>query len=256
MNELKIDSVKVQQRLIGFIRNQTKQTGFNRVLLGVSGGLDSSLVLYLCCRALGEKNVFGLILPYKTTASQSINYAKLIARRYQVKTRLIDITAQIDAYFKNFPDADKVRRGNKMARERMAILYDQAKERGALVVGTSNRSELLLGYGTIFGDLASAFNPLGSLYKTQVRQLARDLGLPKQIIRQVPSAGLWPGQSDEKELGLSYSRADRLLFYLADKKFTDKKLLKLGFKKALVHKVKTRIAENAFKGRTPAIAKI
>lgn len=256
MRELKIDSAKVKQRLLRFIRNQTKRAGLNRVLVGLSGGLDSSLALYLCCEALGEENVFALILPYKTTPAESINSAKLIARRYRVRTRFIDITPQVDAYFKNFPGADRVRRGNKMARERMSILYDRSKELGALVAGTSNRTELLLGYGTIYGDIACAFNPLGGLYKTQVRQLAHDAGLPGRIIRKTPSAGLWPGQSDEKELGLTYAKVDRLLYYLIDKEFSDKKLLGLGFKKSFLQKVKRRIAENAFKRRLAPIARI
>lgn len=253
---LRINSAKVERRLAGFIREQTKGAGFKRVLAGLSGGLDSSLVLYLCCRALGEENVFALILPYKTTPAESINSAKLIARRLRVKTRFIDITPQVDAYFKNFPGADKVRRGNKMARERMSILYDQSKELGALVAGTSNKTELLLGYGTIYGDIACAFNPLGGLYKTQVRQLAGDVGLPDEIIKKPPTAELWPGQSDEGELGLTYVMVDRFLYYLLDKKYSDKRLLKLGFKKGFIEKVKGRIADNAFKRRTPPIARI
>ena len=256
MRELKIDSFKVKQKLIRFIRNQIKNAGFAKVVVGLSGGLDSSLVVYLSCLAVGKEDVFALILPYKTTSSESLNHAKLIARKYQVKTRFIDITTQIDTYFKDFPDADKIRRGNKMARERMSILYDQSKELNALVVGTSNKSELLLGYGTIYGDVACAFNPLGSLYKTQVCQLAKDLGLPAQIVQKTPTAGLWPGQSDEKELGLTYAQADRLLYYLVDKKFSDRKLAGLGFRKNLIQKVKSRIADNAFKLHTPLIAKI
>lgn len=256
MRELKINSAKVEQKLVGFIRNQTKQANFSRVVVGLSGGLDSSLALCLSCRALGKENVFALVLPYKTTSSESINFAKFVARKYQAKTRFIDITEQIDAYFKRFPDADKIRQGNKMARERMAILYDQSKELDALVVGTGNKTELLLGYGTIYGDVACAFNPLGNLYKTQLRQLAKDMGIPSQIIKQTPSAGLWPGQSDEGELGLTYAKVDRLLYYLVDRKFSDRKLLRLGFKKTYIEKVKRRIAENAFKRRLPSVARI
>ena len=253
---LRINSAKVEQKLVRFIRKQIAHTGLNRVLVGLSGGLDSSLVLYLCCQALGEENVFALILPYKTTPAESINSAKLIARRLRVKTRFIDITPQVDAYFKNFPGADKVRRGNKMARERMSILYDRSKELGALVAGTSNKTELLLGYATIYGDIACAFNPLGGLYKSQIRQLAGDVGLPNKIIQKTPSAGLWPGQSDEKELGLTYARVDRLLYYLVDKKFSDKRLLGLGFKKSFLQKVKRRITDNAFKRQLPPIARV
>lgn len=256
MRELKIDSEKVKRKLIRFIRHQTEKAGFSRVVVGLSGGLDSSLVAYLCVQALGSVHVFGLILPYRTTPSQSINYAKLIARKYQLRTRFVDITAQIDAYFKNFPGADKIRRGNKMARERMSVLYDQSKELNALVAGTGNRTEALLGYGTIYGDMSCAFNPLGGLYKTQVRQLAGACGIPEQIIKQVPTAGLWPGQTDEGELGVTYTKVDRLLYYLVDKNFSDKKLAKLGFKKAFIQKVKKLIADNAFKSCLPPIVKI
>lgn len=256
MRELKIDSANVEQKLIRFIRNQTRNANLSKLVVGLSGGLDSSLAVYLCCRALASENIFALILPYKTTSSVSLNHAKLVARKYQVKTRFIDITEQIDLYFKSFPAADKIRRGNKMARERMSILYDQSKELDALVVGTSNKTELLLGYGTIYGDLACAFNPLGGLYKTQLRQLARDVGLPGEIIQKTPTAELWPGQSDEGELGLTYARVDRLLYYLVDKKLSDRKLLRLGFKKGFIEKVKKRIAANSFKRRIPAIAKI
>ena len=256
MSELKINSEQVKTKLIRFIRSQTKNAGFSRVVVGISGGLDSSLVLYLCCQALGNESVFGLILPYKTTSSETINLAKLVARKYQVRTRFIDITPQIDAYFKRFPKADKIRRGNKMARERMSVLFDQSKDLEVLVAGTSNKTELLLGYGTIYGDVACAFNPLGGLYKTQLRQLAKDIGIPAQIIKQTPSAGLWPGQTDEGELGLTYAKVDRLLYYLVDKKYSYKKLIGLGFKKAFIQKVKQRIAANAFKTRLPPIAKI
>ncbi len=256
MRELKINSIKVKQKLVRFIRSQVKAAGFTRVLLGLSGGLDSSLVLYLCVEALGKSNVLALLLPFRTTAGQSINQAKMVARKYQVRARLIDISAQIDSYFKGFPRADRIRRGNKMARERMAVLYDQSKELDALVVGTSNKTELLLGYGTIYGDVACAFNPLGGLYKTQIRQLAKDVGIPREIIQKPPTAGLWPGQSDEKELGLIYARVDRLLYYLTDKGCSAKRLIKLGFKKGLVEKVTSRLRANAFKRRLPAIAKV
>jgi NAD+ synthase len=256
MKELRIDAQKTEQKLIRFIRQQTKAAGFSKVVVGISGGLDSSLVLYLCSQALGKQNVFGLILPYKATSSEEINYAKMMARKYQVRARFIDITEQIDLYFKKFPDADKIRRGNKMARERMSVLFDQAKDLEALVAGTSNKSECLLGYGTVFGDCAFSFGVLAGLYKTQVRQLAKEVGIPAEILRLKPSAGLWPGQTDEGELGLTYAKVDRLLYYLVDKRYSDKRLVKLGFKKAYVEKVKKRIAKNVFKRNLPPIAKI
>ncbi len=256
MEQLKINSKRVEKKLINFIRGQAAKAGVKKIALGLSGGLDSSVVLYLSVQAVGPENVLGLIMPYKTSLSQGINYAKLLARKYQVKVRFIDITGPIDSYFKNFSQADRVRRGNKMARERMATLYDQSKSVGAIVAGTGNKTEALLGYTTMYGDMACAFNPIGGLYKTQLRQFARDVGIPDEIIKQKPTAGLWPGQTDEGELGITYTQADKLLFYLVDKKYSDKKLLNLGFKKSVIEKVKKRMAANAFKRCLPPVARI
>lgn len=256
MQELRIDSPKVEEKLVEFIRLQMREAGCRRIVVGLSGGLDSALAAYLSCRAQGEENVFAFILPYKTALPESALCAELVARKYQVQTKTIDITPQIDAYFERFPEADNVRRGNKMARERMSVLYDQAKALSALVVGTSNKTERLLGYGTIYGDLACAFNPLGELYKTQLRQLAQDIGIPQEIINRTPTADLWPGQTDEGELGMTYADADRLLYCLIDKKLPLRELQKMGFTEDFVAKVQKRIRENAFKGRLPAIAKI
>ncbi|MBN3037796.1 MAG: NAD+ synthase [Candidatus Omnitrophica bacterium] len=256
MQRLKIDSQKVERKLVRFIRDQVRKAAYDKVVLGLSGGLDSSIVAYLCCRALGPENVIGLILPYKTTSRKSIKLARLIADKYGIKTKTVSITVQVDIYFRSFPGADRVRRGNKMARERMSILYDQSKASNALVAGTGNKTECLLGYSTIYGDAACAFNPLGGLYKTQLRQFAKDVGIPKEIIRQTPTAGLWPGQSDEGELGVSYAKVDRLLYYLVDKKYSEKRLRNLGFSQAFIDKVKRMVAANRFKMCTPAIARI
>ncbi|MFH1046388.1 MAG: NAD+ synthase [Candidatus Omnitrophota bacterium] len=255
MKTLRLNARAVEQKLIRFIRQQMQQAHFSKVVLGISGGVDSALALHLCCRALGSENVFGLILPYKTTPQKSITYARLLARKYGVKTKLVDITPQIDAYFSRFSDADRIRRGNKMARERMSILYDHSQAWRALVVGTGNRSESLLGYGTIYGDMACAFNPLGGLYKTQVRQLAKSAGIPKVIITQAPTAGLWPGQTDEGELGMTYAQVDKLLFALIDRRVSEKKLRR-QFSPAFIQRVKTLIAANKFKTRLPPIAQL
>jgi NAD+ synthase len=256
MEERRLNVQRVKEKLVKFIRKQTQAAGFQKVLLGISGGLDSALVATLCTEALGEKNVFALILPYKTTSSQTLADARLVARSLQIKTWSVEISSLVDAYFSAFPDAGRIQRGNFMARMRMAVLYDFSKRLNALVVGTSNKSERLLGYGTIFGDLACAFNPIGNLYKTQVKQMAKALGLPKNIINKTPSADLWPGQTDEGELGLKYAQVDRLLYYLVDKRASLAKLVKLGFKKAEIEKVKARIAANEFKRRIPAIAEV
>lgn len=196
------------------------------------------------------------MMPYKTSSRESLKDAEKIVKNLGIRSLKIDITPMIDAYFKSFPEADNMRRGNKMARERMTILYDLSAKENTLVLGTSNKTELLLGYGTLYGDMASAINPIGDLYKTQVRQLAKDLGVPKEIVDKKPSADLWLGQSDEEELGFTYEEVDRLLYYLVDKRYTDKELIKLGFDKDFIKKVIKKIQASQFKRKLPIIAKI
>ncbi|MDP3013634.1 MAG: NAD(+) synthase, partial [Candidatus Subteraquimicrobiales bacterium] len=174
----------------------------------------------------------------------------------EIKHKVIDITPMIDAYFSDFPEADRKRRGNKMARERMSILYDHSALEKALVVGSSNKSEMLLGYGTIYGDLACAINPLGNLYKTQVRQLALGVGVPERIVSKIPSAGLWPGQTDEGELGFTYEVADKILYLLVDKGIDKKEVMKEGFEESLVEAIIAKIKASAFKRRLPIIAEL
>jgi NAD+ synthase len=168
----------------------------------------------------------------------------------------VAITPMIDAYFGRRGGASTLRRGNKMARERMAVLYDLSAREGALVVGTSNKTELLLGYGTLFGDLACALNPLGDLYKTQVRRLALHLGVPRSIAFKVPTADLWPGQSDEEEIGASYRDVDRLLHLLVDRRATPEEAVARGFGRTLVRRIVRRVRASQFKRRTPLIAKV
>ena len=168
----------------------------------------------------------------------------------------IDISPQIDAYFAHHEEADRARRGNKMARERMAVLYDMSWEHRALVVGTSNKTELLLGYGTIYGDMAHALNPLGDLYKTQVFALARHLELPDVVIDKKPSADLWEGQSDEDDLGFEYVVVDGLLQAMVDERRSPAELRALGYEDAFIDEINRRIRTSQYKRRPPVIAKL
>jgi NAD+ synthase len=253
---LAINSELVRGILVGFIRNEVRKVGFERVILNLSGGVDSSLVAILAVDALGKDNVRALFLPYTTSDPRSRSHALEVTAQLGIDQLEIDITPQIDAYFSRFPDADPVRRGNKMARERMTIAYDQSWAWRALVIGTSNKTELLLGYGTIYGDMASALNPIGDLYKTQVWELADALGVPRSIVQKAPSADLWAGQSDEVELGFQYRLVDRLLYYLVDQRYSIGEVKQLGFEPGFIEQTIKRIRDNQYKRRLPLIAKL
>lgn len=255
-NELAISTELVAGILTGFIKNEVRKVGFERVVVNLSGGVDSSLAAFLAVRALGPHNVRALILPYRTSAPESQRDAEALARQLEIGSLVIDISPQIDAYFDRFPEADRARRGNKMARERMAIAYDQSLAWNALVLGTSNKTELLLGYGTIFGDLASALNPLGDLYKTQVWQVARELGIPDTIVRKPPSADLWEGQTDEADLGFQYAQVDRLLHYLIDRRYSIAELEAAGFERDFIRVVVDKVQRSQYKRRLPLIGKL
>ncbi|SFJ41393.1 NAD+ synthase [Thermoflavimicrobium dichotomicum] len=252
---LRLDEELVTHLLTTTLREEVEKAGFQRVILGLSGGIDSAVSLYLAVRAFGKENVIAVRMPYKTSSPASLDDAQTAIDDTGVQAFTIDITPQIDAYFERMPEADALRRGNKMARERMSILYDLSAAHQALVVGTSNRTELLLGYGTQFGDVASAVNPLGDLYKTQVRQLAAYLGVPEQIITKPPSADLWENQTDEAELGFSYLEVDSLLYYMIDQQYT-REQLKALFREELIEQVAKRIARNQYKRTTPIIIKL
>ncbi|MCR4433765.1 MAG: NAD+ synthase [Caldiserica bacterium] len=242
--------------IVRFLREETGKFGFNKLVLGLSGGVDSSLVAYLSVEALGKENVFPYFLPYKSTDPQSEIDALFMAETLGLSLRKIDITPMIDAYFELEPEADKVRRGNKMARERMAILFDQAMAHSAMVVGSSNKTELLLGYSTWYGDMACSLMPIGDLYKTQIWQMAKDLGLPPQIVKKVPTADLWPGQTDEGELGFQYLLADQILYLLVDERLSPVEVEKKGFSGDLIERIVKRVERYQFKRRMPPICKL
>jgi len=252
-NITNIDIDKTKTQLVNFIRNTVHDAGFGRVVLGASGGVDSATVAYLSEEALGADNVIAAILPYDDIDPDGARLANAVIDKLKIKKYVVDITPMVDAYFKNFPEADNIRRGNKMARERMTILYDLSKKENALVIGSGNKTESLLGYCTLYGDTACALNPLANLYKTQIYALAKYLGVPEEIIKKKPTAGLWKGQTDEGEMGCAYSDVDRLLPLMVDAKLTDSELEKEGFDKKFIDSIRKRIKASEFKRKLPEV---
>ncbi len=256
MIDLSIDTKSVTQILSNFIHSEITRAGFQRAVLGLSGGLDSALACFLAARALGPENVLAVRMPYRTSSQDSLDDAQKVIDATGVQNLTIPITDMADALIERFPDMNNMRKGNIMARVRMVILFDQSAAFNGLVVGTGNKTEILLGYTTIYGDSACAINPLGDLYKTQVRQLSRDLGVPQALITKPPSADLWHGQTDEGELGFTYEEVDRLLFLLVDKHFSPLECVEAGFSQAFVDEVIRRIERNHFKRVMPPIGSI
>ena len=253
----KIDLDNVSKLITNFIKYEVQKTGYKKVVLGLSGGLDSSTVAYLSVKALGHKNVVGFIMPYKTSSPDSKKHALVIAKELKIKVFEVPITDMVDAYLRKFKnEIPQVRQGNIMARQRMIVLYDKSEEFKGLVIGTGNKTEFLLGYTTLWGDSASALVPIGDLYKTQVRILAKYIGVPEEIILKKPSADLWKGQTDEEDLGFTYADVDKLLYYMVDERYPVPQLQKLGYKKIFIDKVFKIIQRTQFKRKLPIIAKI
>ncbi|ADY73314.1 NH(3)-dependent NAD(+) synthetase [Desulfurobacterium thermolithotrophum DSM 11699] len=250
------DKTFIRDVLTFFIREEFHKVGFKKAVVGISGGVDSALSAFLGVMALGKENIIGISMPYRTSSNSSIEDARLVANTLGIEFHEIDITPQVDSYYEMFPDADNVRRGNKMARERMSILYDFAHWKGALVLGTSNKSELLIGYSTRWGDGVHDINPLGDLYKTQVWELAEFVGVPERIVKKKPSADLWPGQTDEGEIGLSYHLLDQILAGYVDLRLGEKELIEAGYEKKVVKRVLKLVQNSQYKRRLPIICKI
>ena len=255
-DNLRINTDLARQILVAFIRDEIGRTGLSRAVLGLSGGIDSALSCYLAAEALGPQNVLALRLPYKSSSADSLTHAQLVLDDLGVQTETVSITEMVEPLLATIPANESKRRGNVMARARMIVGYDRSAAFNGLVVGTSNKTEILLGYSTLWGDSASALNPLGDLYKTQIRQLARAVGVPAPLLDKAPSADLWDGQTDEGELGFTYDRVDQLLYLLVDQRYSRAELVVAGFESAFVDRVLTTIRRNQFKRTPPLIAKL
>jgi NAD+ synthase len=254
--DLSIDPDATVRILEGFVRAEVERTGKRRVVLGLSGGIDSALAAYLAVGALGPAGVVAVLMPYRTSSASSVRDAESVVGALGIVAEKFDISDMIDAFAARARDVGAVRLGNVMSRARMLVLYDRSMEHDALVLGTSNKTELLLGYGTIHGDLASALNPLGDLYKTQVRALAKAVGVPKSIQAKAPSADLWPEQTDERELGFSYGEADRILALLVDARVSPAGIVRRGFARETVTRIRRLMVRSQYKRRQPVIAKV
>ncbi|MDZ4765339.1 MAG: NAD+ synthase [Chloroflexota bacterium] len=245
-----------RRMLVGFIRDEIDKVGLKRCVLGLSGGIDSALSAYLSAEALGAENVLVVRMPYKTSSEDSLTDAQKVIDALGLPTLTIPITEMADPLFARFPDMSGRRKGNIMARLRMTILYDQSVDWGGLVMGTSNKTEMLLGYSTIYGDSGVALQPIADLYKTQIRALSVTLDMPESILTKAPSADLWVGQTDEGELGFTYAEVDQVLYLLVDERYTIDEAVDEGFARPFVEDVWRRVKVNHYKRTMPNVAKL
>ena len=254
-----IDAAQAVEVITGFIGLQMAQTGFGRLVVGLSGGVDSATTAFLAVRAAGADNVLGVRMPFRTSSSESEADALAVVEALSCRTERVDISPMVEpmlALIEGDEGATRVRRGNVMARQRMIVLYDRSAAFDALVIGTSNKTEALLGYGTLWGDMAAAIQPIGDLYKSQLRAVAGCLGVPERILTKPPSADLWPGQTDETELGASYDDLDRILYALVDRRWSQDRCVRAGLDAALVARVAGTVARMEFKRQVPPVAKV
>ncbi len=245
----------IKEQLVGFLKDEVSKIGIKNVIVGISGGLDSAIVSVLCKEAFGN-NMYGVFMPSHLSSDESIIDAKELCEKFNISYEVVEIAPMVKGYFDNVEDATPLRIGNFSARMRMSVLYDISARDNAIVVGTSNKSEILLGYGTLFGDTACAINPIGQLYKSDAFEFAKYIGVTDAIINKKPSADLWEGQSDEEELGFTYKVMDDVLKLMIDQEKTKEELLALDIDEKLIDMLEYRVKANAFKGKLPTIAKI
>jgi NAD+ synthetase len=241
--------------LVSFLREEFERRGFDKAVIGLSGGVDSAVTAFLTAQALGAENVIGVRMPYRTSNPESLTHAQLVIDELGIQSRTIDISPAVDGYLANEPDADPARRGNVMARERMIVLFDLSAKYKALPVGTGNKTERLLGYFTWHADDSPPINALGDLFKTQVWQLATFLGVPNVIVSKPASADLIEGQTDERDFGISYAEADQILNWLVSG-YSPAALVARGFDPAKVELVRTRLAGTHWKRKLPTVAMV
>jgi NAD+ synthase len=253
---LSINPELVRKILTGFIKSEITRAGFSRAVINLSGGIDSAVSFILAVEALGPSNVLALRLPYKTSSNDSLKHAQDLIDIYDCPSKTMPITDMVEGLISYEPEMSAIRKGNIMARARMIVAYDQSEDFKGLVVGTGNKTEILLGYTTLYGDSACALNPIGDLYKTQVRQLARALEVPEPIILKAPSADLWAGQTDEGELGFTYEEVDKVLCLLVDQRYRPEECVEAGFDEGFIRQVYDRIRKTQFKRVLPPIAKL
>jgi len=253
---LELDPEWTAKILSNFVRSELHRTELRDLVFGLSGGIDSAVAVYLAARAIDPARIHACLMPYRSSSEDSLHDARLVVEDLGIDAQTIDISPIVDGFVKTTGEVDPLRLGNVMARARMTVLYDRSAAHEALVLGTSNKTELLLGYGTLHGDLASALNPIGDLYKTQVRSLAEHLGVPESIRTKPPSADLWPGQTDEGDLGFGYDEVDALLALLIDARASRATAIEAGFTPELIEGVTRRIVRTQFKRKLPVIAKI
>ncbi|HAV76038.1 MAG TPA: NAD(+) synthetase [Anaerolineae bacterium] len=254
--DLTINTSVARTILTGFIRSEVTRVGYSRGVIGLSGGIDSALSCALAVEALGRENVLAVRMPYKSSSPESLTHAQILIEQLEIPSTTIEITDMVNPLFNLDSNITKLRKGNIMARERMIVLYDQSEVFKGLVIGTSNKTEILLGYSTQSGDAASAINPIGDLYKSQVRQLSRAMNIPSEILEKAPSADLWEGQTDEDELGFAYEEADELLYLLVDQRYSPQECVEVGFDPSFVDTVVARVRRSQFKRMQPPIAKL
>jgi len=253
---VELDYPLVEKVLIRFIRDFVGKNGFENAILGVSGGLDSAVTLSLTCRALGPEHTHALFMPYRLSSPESLEHARAVCGQLGVAGEKVEITSMVDAYLNDFPTDNPVQVGNLCARVRMMVLFDHSERRRALVMGTSNKSELLIGYSTLYGDSAAACLPIGDLYKTQVFGLAEYLDIPEEIRNKPPSADLWAKQTDEGEIGMTYAELDDILYSRVEKNMRVEDMISTGYDEVAVRRVDAMIKGSQFKRVMPPAAKL